>query len=370
MGPGAASVVRGGDGLSHVLYVAVPVCGGLHSAGDATGPVRGCAMPSEPSSSSDPSWFTPVTSRILLVPSRAGTSPWAPGLGPVRPVWTLTLLRRYAPDLRNPLYRAIANGTIPLDRSPVLDVRQLTLRLHTAQDRYWYSHLRGVYARYLPHGVRLAAMVTWGEPSKVPRWPSRWGPRAMGALWVWPAMHPHSRWLLSVDAWVDSYQRWFDPVLGFDSGVVLDTRMLALAGVPIPLPPAMVDRLRPLVRCLSLADVPEAHAAAVGGWAPGSRPWLAEAPWLPGTSGRYRWARWQAFLDQFPDVPVYVPAVRTAADVPPWVREAVPAAPSCLPDGAVWPPPDARMVSLRFPRLTSSALIAWRHRHPLRPAKR
>jgi hypothetical protein len=308
----------------------------------------------------DPPWFRPVQHRVLAMPSRAGTSPWAPGVGPVRPVWTLTSLRRFAPVVRNGLYRAIADGTIPLDRSPVLDVRQLSWAM-VGTDPYWYSHLRGVYARYVPHGVRLASMVTWAAPTnrRAGLWRgSRWSPRSMGALWIWPALHPHTRWGLSVDHWVDSYQTWFAPLLGPDGGVVLDTRMLALAGEPIPLPTAMVEVLRPIVRCLSLADIPTPRQQATFRWPETSRAWLGPSPWVPGTGGRYSRARWLALLDQFPDVPVYLPGAPTLDQVPAWVRRATRAQAPCLPDGVVWPPPDARGVSLRFPQPVSRAMVA------------
>jgi hypothetical protein len=287
--------------------------------------------------------YRPCLSRILCSPDKVGRSPWAKGFGPVRPIWNAYELRKQPFTVRNPLYRIVSHGEIPLDRSPILDARPLSITLGTPKEIWYYTHLRGIHMRMLPHGVRLTSMVYWGPPHRHGQWVNRWTPKVMGAVWVCPDLHPHTRWTYTLDRLLADYDRWGSPIFGFDSGWVLDTRMLALMGLGIPLSPAMAARLQPYVRALSLADLPQRG------------PHLQ--PWVPGSSRRWSRTRWLALLDQFPQVPVLIPALSHPQEVPYWLQEPCRASPSPQLPESVWPPPLEAHVSLQgYPKPVSGAM--------------
>lgn len=296
----------------------------------------------------------PLTRALVLPAARVGTSPWAPGGPPCRPLYRLGSMRRWAP-VRRRLFEAVRDSTIPADRAPIIDARVVSLSVFATMDDY--AVLRGLMRDHLPTGVRPTALVRWAPPGRRLRTTRRapvavyWTARVMGALWLVPDLHPHSRWPASPWQWLDAFHRWYEPVIGWDGGLVLDVRMLALAGVPIPLPPAMAEAFQPHVRCLCLADVPTRAQEDALGWPTTARPWLGDAPFLPGASPRYSTARWAAFVDQFPDAACWVPAARSPADVPPWLADRCRGVPSCLPDGAVWPPPPHGLVPWRAVRV-------------------
>lgn len=282
-------------------------------------------------------WSAPSgAGRALVLPAALGTSPWAPGAPLARPLYPLiTLTQR--PALCAGLGTTMAAGLV----APVVDARAVDLGWQHCRLRLAYPFLRTIMRGWLAQGVRGTALVTWAPPVTA-RFGSRprrygrilrgatgllWTARVMGALWVAPPLHPHNSWRASPLQWLDAYRYWYDPWCSFDSGLVLDVRALAVVGLPIPLPEPMAAELRPYVRCLCLADVPTTAQERALGWVPASRPWLGDAPFVPGRSPRYSVARWQAFVAQFPDVPLWVPGARTLDDVPPWIAELCPRPP-------------------------------------------